>query len=390
MTKPFDDNLSAFDVNGQSFALQRYPFDKRSQLRAWDAADSYLLDLLESLKDEVKRLCIVHDNFGALAVPLAHLKPVCYGDSWMSLEATRLNLKANYGDDDESALDFETDLESLIKRPESPDLVIGRVPKGKKQLAYLLSGLQQWVSPGCTLLLAGMDKHLSKGQYDLLDEYFGPASFLPGVKKARVWKSTVDKTLNVQKDWDSIKAGNSLALPGLPFELSALPNVFSNDHLDIGSRFFLEQFASLPSCGDVADLACGNGVLGLAYLQRFPSAKMHFFDESFQAVRSSQVNFDNIYPKAQAEFIVGDGLKQASDSSLDLVLCNPPFHQQNAVSTAIANGFFRDAKRALRKGGEIWIVANRHLGYHADMKRCFGNFENIAANKKFVVLKAVR
>ncbi|KZY83646.1 hypothetical protein A3740_05280 [Oleiphilus sp. HI0068] len=71
-----------------------------------------------------------------------------------------------------------------------------------------------------------------------------------------------------------------------------------------------------------------------------------------------------------------------------MILCNPPFHQQNTVSTSIAQSFFKEAKRALKTGGEVWLVANRHLGYHSDLKRIFGNFENIAANKKFVILKA--
>ncbi|KEA38937.1 hypothetical protein CR64_37790 [Pseudomonas aeruginosa] len=46
------------------------------------------------------------------------------------------------------------------------------------------------------------------------------------------------------------------------------------------------------------------------------------------------------------------------------------------------------ARDALAAGGELWIVGNRHLGYHAKLKRLFRGVEQVAANPKFVILKA--
>ncbi len=382
------ENPKLFTACGHSYELQRYPVDKRSQLRAWDAADSYLLNIIADMEAEFSGLCIVHDNFGALTLPLLKHKPLCHGDSWMSLEAARCNLSRNQDACQSAVLDFESSLDDLVKREERPDLVIGRVPKSKAQLAFLLSQLNAWVQEGCTLLLAGMDKHLSKGQFELLEMHFGPASFLPGVKKARVWKAEVDKSLSEGSEKDAFDGVNAVTIPGFELSLKALPNVFSNDHLDIGSRFFLEHYERLPEATRVVDLACGNGVLGLAYLKSYPDAQLYFYDESFQAVQSARHNLKVNVANARAEFVACDGLKKAKADSLDLILCNPPFHQQNTVSTSIAQSFFKDAKRALTLGGEIWVVANRHLGYHAELKRIFGNFDNLAANKKFVILKA--
>ena len=75
---------------------------------------------------------------------------------------------------------------------------------------------------------------------------------------------------------------------------------------------------------------------------------------------------------------------------MDRVLCNPPFHQQQVVSDHIARQMFRDARRVLREGGELWVVGNRHLGYHKTLKRLFGNATLVASNRKFVILRAVR
>ena len=44
----------------------------------------------------------------------------------------------------------------------------------------------------------------------------------------------------------------------------------------------------------------------------------------------------------------------------------------------------------IKKGGELWVVANRHLAYHIKLKKIFNNYEQIASNKKFVILKVVK
>ncbi|MNC58158.1 Ribosomal RNA large subunit methyltransferase G [compost metagenome] len=49
---------------------------------------------------------------------------------------------------------------------------------------------------------------------------------------------------------------------------------------------------------------------------------------------------------------------------------------------------FKQAHAALRHGGELWIVGNRHLGYHTKLKRLFREVEQVAATPKFVILKA--
>jgi 16S rRNA (guanine1207-N2)-methyltransferase len=49
---------------------------------------------------------------------------------------------------------------------------------------------------------------------------------------------------------------------------------------------------------------------------------------------------------------------------------------------------FQQARQALASGGELWIVGNRHLGYHVKLKRLFERVEQVAATPKFVVLRA--
>jgi len=87
-------------------------------------------------------------------------------------------------------------------------------------------------------------------------------------------------------------------------------------------------------------------------------------------------------------FHVGDGLEVFSPASAELVLCNPPFHQRRVVLDQIAQRMFRHARDVLRPRGHLWVVGNRHLGYHVALKALFGSAELMASNAKFVVLRA--
>jgi 16S rRNA (guanine1207-N2)-methyltransferase len=109
------------------------------------------------------------------------------------------------------------------------------------------------------------------------------------------------------------------------------------------------------------------------------------------AVASARENFIAAFGRDRsAEFEVTDCLQGIADESADLVLNNPPFHQQNTVGDAIAWKMFVEARRVLIPGGELWVVGNRHLAYHASLKKLFGGCELIASNRKFVVLRAIK
>ncbi len=141
----------------------------------------------------------------------------------------------------------------------------------------------------------------------------------------------------------------------------------------------------------IVDLGCGNGLVGLIAASLNAQASILFSDESYMAVACARENFSAAFgADRDADFKVTDCLQGIADESADLVLNNPPFHQQNTVGDAIAWKMFIEARRVLKPRGELWVVGNRHLAYHARLKKLFGAGEVIASNRKFVVLKAVK
>ena len=165
-------------------------------------------------------------------------------------------------------------------------------------------------------------------------------------------------------------------------------NVFCREGLDIGTRAFLPHLPRDLGRARVADLGCGNGVLAIASALANPDAEYTLVDESYMAVQSAQENWLAALGERPATFFAADGLAGLEKQSLDVVLCNPPFHQQQVVGDFLAWRMFQQAREALVVGGALYIVGNRHLGYHSKLARLFRGVEQVAATPKFVILKA--
>ncbi|MGF6691096.1 23S rRNA (guanine1835-N2)-methyltransferase [Metapseudomonas resinovorans] len=360
--------------------LVRQPEQQDDPLQAFDAADEYLLSHLhgQGLTAEA-RILVLNDSFGALAASLApHARVTSSGDSHLGHIALQRNLARNGLDT--TAVRFVPACEVA----EGPfDRVLIRVPKTLALLEEQLIRLHGQLAPGASVIAAGMVKHLPHAAGDLLAKYIGPMQPSLAVKKARLLIATAEQKPAVTSPYPT---RYQLDQPRLTLINHA--NVFCREGLDIGTRAFLPHLPRSLADVRAADLGCGNGVLGIAYALANPQAQMTLVDESYMAVQSARENWQAALGERPVDIRAGDGLAEQPADSLDLVLCNPPFHQQQVVGDFLAWRMFVQARNALVAGGELWIVGNRHLGYHAKLKRLFRGVEQVAATPKFVVLKA--
>jgi 16S rRNA (guanine1207-N2)-methyltransferase len=373
-----------FQTSFGGYPLQRLPSRRRELLRAWDAADEYLLQhLAEPVKPAPdSRVLICNDSFGALATALHEYPLWSVSDSILVHQATRRNYRANSLGEENLTL-----LSSLEFPDASPDLVLIRVPKTLALLEYQLYRLRPLLTPDTRILVAGMMKGLPSAVWKLLEPLLGPVQTFPGRKKAKLMEVHLDPGLALPPN----PYPTRYRLENTPYQMVNHANVFSREKLDIGSRFFLQHLPPGRSEEILIDLGCGNGVLALMALHHNPRAQVHCVDESFMAVASAEASLKAAFGnKVNAHFHVAADLTAFPDQSIDRVLCNPPFHQQQAVGDQIARNMFRDAHRVLREGGQLWVVGNRHLGYHKILKRLFVNSTLVASNPKFVILRATR
>ncbi|MFJ8050431.1 methyltransferase [Streptomyces luteogriseus] len=367
-------------------ALTRFPEDPRDRLRAWDASDEYLLrHLAEEGVPLDGTVVVVGDRWGALVTALAAHRPVQITDSHLAQEATRANL-ARAG--------VEPGVVRLLTTQDPPpqrvDVLLVRVPKSLALLEDQLLRLAPAVHTGTVVVGTGMVKEIHTSTLALFERILGPTRTSLAEKKARLIFCTPDPALERPGNpWPYVYTLPDGIGPAAGGTVVNHAGVFCADRLDIGTRFFLRH---LPEGRGrrVVDLGCGNGVVGTSVAWADPDAEVLFVDESFQAVASAEATYKANGVSGHAEFRVGDGLAGVPSDSVDLVLNNPPFHSHQATTDATAWRMFTGARRALRPGGELWVIGNRHLGYHVKLRKLFGNSRLVASDPKFVVLKAVK
>ena len=360
--------------------LIRQPEQQNEPLQAFDAADEYLLNhLAEQGLPANSRVLVLNDSFGALAISLVTTMHVTSSsDSVLAIQALEKNLVRNG-----HAFDAVTVIPASEPLVGPFDCVLVRVPKTLALLEEQLIRLQGQLAPGAQVIAGAMVKHLPRAAGDLLERYIGPVQASLAVKKARLLIATPEAKGPFTSPYPS---RYSLDEPAI--ELLNHANVFCREGLDIGTRAFLPHLPKNLGSARVADLGCGNGVLAIASALNNPDAHYTLVDESFMAVQSARENWQAALGEREVTVRAGDGLAGQEPDSLDVVLCNPPFHQQQVVGDFLAWRMFQQAREALVVGGALYIVGNRHLGYHSKLAKLFRGVEQVAATPKFVILKA--
>ena len=382
-------NPNLTNANFTNTDLKRYPRRKNDPLQAWDSADELLLKHLDpvalSRSPKPPRLLILGDQFGALSCTLETFDMTTYTDSYVSFKAIQLNSENRI-----SPLNHLKDLTGLY------DSVLLRIPKNMSFFEDILCHLTHHLNAGSKVICGSMVKHLAPASFELLNKYIGETSTSLAHKKARLIFADFQRT-RVQSPYPKeVK----VEVPGL-FHANSKSfinhsNLFSREKLDIGTRFLLNHIPRGNS-KVILDLGCGNGIIGIKAKLLNPSAQLIFSDESNMAIQSARANYRNYFQNQaphpvqnHPQFQWTNCYEDPPPIEVDLVLCNPPFHQGTTLSDFIALQMFTDAHRVLTKGGKLRVIGNTHLQYPRRLKGIFGNSEIVAANNKFTIVDAIK
>ena len=351
--------------------LKRYPYRKNDLLQAWDSADELLLQHMSALALSGKRILIINDQFGALSCGLKNFDITSYTDSYVSYKAIIIN-----------SVDKIIPINNFKNLIGIYDYVLIQLPKNMSFFEDILCHLTQHLNSTSQIICGAMIKHLAPASFDLLNKYIGKTTTSLAQKKARLIFS------HFEKEKIDSPYPRKVKFDLLEEELLNHSNLFSREKLDIGTRFLLEN---LPK-GDyktILDLGCANGIVGIMSKKLNPHAKIIFSDESQMAILSAKANYSKFFTD-NAEFHWTNCYEDQEKHSLDLVICNPPFHQGNTIGDFIAWQMFHDAKEALKNGGIIRVIGNSHLAYQVKLKKIFANSKVIATNIKFMIVDAVK
>lgn len=179
----------------------------------------------------------------------------------------------------------------------------------------------------------------------------------------------------------AIEAGAARFAPGL--DAWSQPGVFGWDRIDGGTRLLAAHLPPMKGAG--ADLGCGFGALAMAVLASPAVTTLDLVDLDRRAVQAARRNIED----SRARFHWADA-RTAALADLDFVVMNPPFHDGGAEDKALGQAFIRKAAAMLRKGGVLWMVANRHLPYEAVLEQAFTRVRPVADENGYKVFEAVK
>ncbi len=161
--------------------------------------------------------------------------------------------------------------------------------------------------------------------------------------------------------------------------------VFSKKEVDFGSRLLIEAF-HLPDepKGDILDLGCGYGPIGLSVAFAYPERKVDMADVNSRAIQLAKENAA-LNQIGNVHVFESDVYAGVTKKDYAAVLTNPPIRAGKQVVHEILSGSYE----RLAPGGELWVVIQKKQGAAsaaAKMEEVFGNVETAAKKKGYLIL----
>lgn len=168
------------------------------------------------------------------------------------------------------------------------------------------------------------------------------------------------------------------------------PGVFAWDRIDVASELLAEHLSS-DLAGRAADLGAGFGYLSVELLERCARiVALDVYEAERRALDLARSNLAAYEKRAAVRYCWHDVTAGLKDS-YDVIVCNPPFHTHARTDRPdVGRRFITAASQALRPGGRLWMVANRHLPYERALGAGFDRVRIVTQQHGFKIVEAVK
>jgi 16S rRNA (guanine1207-N2)-methyltransferase len=360
--------------------LRRWPDTEAENLVAVDATDRLLLDeAADAVREHPDAVAVLGDAFGALTLGAVAL----HGATGVRVHQDRLSgelaLAANAAAVGLTGTYTSYGLEPALVQ--GAKVVLLRLPKSLPALQEMTELLARHADRELVVYAGGRVKHMTHGMNDVLRLGFDEVHATLARQKSRLLVASQPRD-DVETTFPRRETHADVGL-----EVCAYGAVFGGTKIDNGTRRLVEVLDRMrPDARTAVDLGCGTGVLAALLARGRDDLDVLATDESTSAVRSAAETMEANDLGNRVRVTRDDAMSEVADHSVDLVVCNPPFHVDTAVHAGAAAKLFAAAARVLSPDGELWTVSNTHLGHRPTLERLVGPTKIGSQDRKFTVL----
>ena len=153
----------------------------------------------------------------------------------------------------------------------------------------------------------------------------------------------------------------SVSIQNCLFHFKTDNGVFSKKELDFGSKLLIETVLKENIQGEVLDLGCGYGAIGIL-ISKLKNCLVDMIDLNKRALYLANLN--SVANKCLKTNVFYSDSFSLVKKKYDVIISNPPIR----IGKVKLYNIFRDAKKFLKENGIIYLVIRKEQGAKSFMK----------------------
>ncbi|HHY71842.1 MAG TPA: class I SAM-dependent methyltransferase [Bacillus bacterium] len=175
-------------------------------------------------------------------------------------------------------------------------------------------------------------------------------------------------------------------LKGHSFVFTSDFGVFSKSEIDFGSKLLIDTIVIPAVRGDILDIGCGYGPIGLALAKENPERHVDMVDVNERALQLARKNSEQ--NKVDNVSIYQSNLfENVKEESFAVIVTNPPIR----AGKKVVHDLFEKSYHYLVENGELWIVIQKKQGAPSAIEKLqsiFAEVEVVSKKKGYYIIKS--